>query len=66
MERKYSKVKSIVFGCVILLVISTCGLIDSGNELYLLLVVVAGVVMALTNLLLLEEIKNNEKAKIES
>lgn len=66
MERKYSKVKSIVFGCVILLVISTCGLIDSGNELYLLLVVVAGVVMAMTNLLLLEEIKNNEKAKIES
>ncbi len=66
MERKYSKVKSIVFGCVILLVISTCGLIDSGNELYLLLVVVAGVVMAITNLLLLEEIRNNEKAKIES
>lgn len=66
MERKYSKVKSIVFGCVILLVISTCGLIDSGNELYLLLVVVAGVVMAMTNLLLLEEIRNNEKAKIES
>ena len=66
MERKYSKVKSIVFGCVILLVISTCGLIDSGNELYLLLVVAAGVVMAITNLLLLEEIRNNEKAKIES
>lgn len=66
MGRKYSKVKSIVFGCVILLVISTCALIDSGNELYLLLVVVAGVVMSITNLLLLEEIRNNEKAKIES
>ena len=66
MERKYSKIKSIVFGCVILLVISTCGLIDSGNELYLLLVVVAGVVLSITSLLLLEEIKLKEKSKIES
>ncbi|MDD3414505.1 MAG: hypothetical protein PHY47_10965 [Lachnospiraceae bacterium] len=66
MERKYSKIKSIVFGCVILLVISTCGFIDSENSLYLLLVVVAGVVMSITNLLLLEEIRLKEKTKIES